>query len=259
MKICRFTHGEGRPTWGVFESDQVFGLEGGPFGRTATKGDLVGDVSEVQLLAPCEPSKIVCAGRNYRSLLEAQGRTAPDEPFLFLKAASSVVGPDAPVYLPEGISDFVYEGELGVVIGRQARGVSESEAKMVIAGYTCGNDMTVRDWQDPSIQWWRAKSSDTHCPLGPYIETDLDPGKASVLTRVNGEVRQNGMTDDLVFDAFQLVSYISRHMTLLPGDVVLTGTPAGISSVGIGDVIDVEVEGIGTLTNTVVPWPRSQP
>ncbi|HET7388621.1 MAG TPA: fumarylacetoacetate hydrolase family protein [Nocardioidaceae bacterium] len=253
MKICRYDDA-GAPAWGVVEDDQVFALRGDPFGGHQ-RGILVGELASTRLLAPCAPSKVVCAGRNYRSLLEAQGREVPKEPFLFLKASTTVVGPNSPVYRPEGVSDFVYEGELGAVIGRRASGLTAEEAAGAILGYTCGNDMTVRDWQDPSAQWWRAKSSDTHCPLGPWIETDFEPAKARVQTLVNGAVRQDGTTDDLVFDVNQLVAYVSQHMTLLPGDVVLTGTPAGISPVDAGDVIEVRVDGIGSLVNEVVRWP----
>lgn len=257
MKICRFDNGDGRPAWGLVEGEQVYALDGDPFGDGHQRGSLIGGLADVPLLAPCEPSKVVCAGRNYRSLVAAQGRQVPAEPFLFLKASTSVIGPNAPVYRPGGVTDFVYEGELAIVIGRTARGVARQEAGQVILGYTCANDMTVRDWQDATTQWWRAKSSDTHCPIGPWIETEFDPATARVRTLVNGEVRQDGTTDDLVFDVADLVAYVSRHMTLLPGDVLLTGTPAGISPVEVGDVIEVSIEGIGSLSNGVVAWPAA--
>lgn len=254
MKLCRYADG---PTvrFGIVEGDRVYTLDGDPFGDCSA-GTVVGDVGTVRLCAPCAPSKVVCAGRNYRSLLAEQGRDAPTEPFLFLKASTAVTGPGRPVYVPAGVSDLAHEGELAVVIGRAASRLSESEASKVVLGYTCANDITVRDWQAPSAQWLRAKSSDTHCPLGPWIETELaDPENARVRTLVNGAVRQDGTTSDLVFGIGQLLAFVTAHMTLLPGDVVLTGTAAGIRPVRAGDVMSVEVEGIGTLTNPVAPWP----
>jgi 2-keto-4-pentenoate hydratase/2-oxohepta-3-ene-1,7-dioic acid hydratase in catechol pathway len=251
MRICRYRAGD-TERWGVVDGDGVHELQGDPFGEHRI-GELVGDLADVELLAPCEPTKVVCVGRNYRSLLAEQGRPEPATPFLFLKASTAVVGPGAAVLYPENVSDVAHEGELAVVIGRQARQLREDEVDKFILGYTAANDITVRDWQDPSAQWWRAKSSDSHCPLGPWIETDLpDPHAVRVRTLVNGEVRQDGRTDDLVFTIPQLLAHITAHMTLLPGDVVLTGTAAGIRPVRPGDVMSVEVQGLGTLTNPVV-------
>lgn len=233
----------------------VHSLEGDPFG-SCRPGPVHGSFSDTKLLAPCAPSKVVCVGRNYRSLLLEQGRDLPARPFIFLKSGNAVTGPGAAVYYPEEVEDVAHEGELAVVIGSTAHRVSEAEAESVILGYTAANDITVRDWQAPGDQWVRAKSSDTHCPLGPWIDTALPtPENVRVRTLVNGEVRQDGRTDDLVFGIAQLLSYISTFMTLLPGDVVLTGTSAGIRPVQPGDEMTVEVEGIGQLINPVVPWP----
>jgi len=254
MKICRYRAAD-EARWGIVDGERVHALVGDPFGEHRV-GEPVGDLGEVPLLAPCAPTKVVCVGRNYRSLLAEQGRPEPATPFLFLKASTAVVGPGAPVLYPSGVSDLAHEGELAVVIGRVARQLREDEVDKVILGYTAANDITVRDWQDPSAQWWRAKSADSHCPIGPWIETDLPrPHDVRVRTLVNNEVRQDGRTDDLVFGIPELLTHITAYMTLLPGDVVLTGTAAGIRPVRPGDVMNVEVGGVGTLTNPVVDWP----
>lgn len=256
MKICRFETANGAQ-WGVVGTDGVHRVHGDPFNDVEVE-ELVGDLESVRLLAPCEPSKVVCVGRNYRSLLQEQGRSIPEEPFIFLKASTAVTGPNGDVLYPEGVGDVAHEGELAVVIGSVASQLDEEAASSVIVGYTCANDITVRDWQGPADQWWRAKSCDSHCPLGPWIETDMpDPENVRIRTLVDGEVRQDGTTSDLVFGIPRLLSYISNHMTLLPGDVVLTGTAAGIRPVKPGNVMEVEVEGIGTLRNAVREWPSS--
>lgn len=259
MRICRYDQ-DGDVRWGVVEGGQVHELLGDPFaGTVPLTGAVVGEVGSVRLLAPCAPTKVVCAGRNYRSLLAEQGRDIPTEPFLFLKASTAVVGPDEPVLYPAGVSDVAHEGELAVVIGRTARGLDEATALDHVLGYTCANDITVRDWQGPTDQWLRGKSSDSHCPLGPWIETDLPhPEDVRVTTSVNGELRQDGRTDELVFGVAQLLVHITAHMTLLPGDVILTGTAAGIRPVSPGDEMQVEVEGIGVLVNPVSAWTYSR-
>ncbi|PRY02273.1 fumarylacetoacetate hydrolase family protein [Allonocardiopsis opalescens] len=262
MRICRYTTAPdtGEPAepgaWGIVHEDAVWELTGSPYGAFG-RGERVGALSELRLLAPCEPTKVVCAGRNYRSLLAEQGRELPSEPFLFLKTPNAVVGPGAAVWYPSGVQDLAHEGELAVVVGRTARRLAPADAADHILGYTCANDITVRDWQHPSAQWWRAKSADTHCPVGPWLETEpagLDDLR--VRTTVNGEVRQDGRTGDLLFGIGELLAHVSAHLTLLPGDVVLTGTPAGIRPVRPGDVMAVEVEGIGTLSNPVRAWPE---
>lgn len=246
---------DGTPHWGVVQNDTVRRLDGDPYDEF-TVGPEVAALSETHLLAPCKPSKVVCAGRNYHSLLLEQGRPVPAEPFLFLKASTAVVGPHTPVLVPPGVEDMAHEGELALVIAAETSGVTPAQAEKSVLGYTCANDITVRDWQSPNSQWWRAKSSDSHCPIGPWIACALpSPGNVQVRTFVDGELRQSGRTDDLVFGISALVSYISRTMTLLPGDVVLTGTPAGIRPVHPGEVMEVEVEGIGRLINPVASWP----
>lgn len=257
MRICRYTTSPGHSAYGVVEDNNVHRLEGDIFDtKRPTTGAVIGPLESIQLLAPVEPSKVVCTGRNYHSLLAEQGRQVPAEPFLFLKASTAVVGPHAPVYYPRGVQDVAHEGELAVVIGRETRQVHREYALEQVLGYTVANDITVRDWQDPSAQWWRAKSSDTHCPLGPWIQTDVtDPHNVRVRTYVNDELRQNGSTSDMVFDIPTLIEHVSAHMTLLPGDVLLTGTAAGIRPVQPGDRMRVEAEGIGSIDNPVEPWP----
>lgn len=258
MRICRYLDSAGRPAYGAIERDTVHELEGDPYEvAERAPGIAVGSLDEIQLLPPVTPSKIVCVGRNYYSLLAEQGREIPDEPFMFLKASTAVVGPGAPVYYPRGVQDVAHEGELAIVVGRTCHQVDRRGAWEVLLGYTVANDITVRDWQAPSVQWWRAKSSDSHCPIGPWVVTGLDdPHDVVVRTYVNDELRQEGSTSDLVFDIPTLLERVSAHMTLLPGDVLLTGTAAGIRPVLPGDVMRVEAEGVGTLVNPVEHWPE---
>lgn len=209
-------------------------------------------LDEVKLLAPVSPSKIVCVGRNYREHAAELGNKMPDEPLLFLKAPSAVIGPEDRIELPKASQQVEHEGELGVVIGRTARNVSESEDALNYAyGYTCVNDVTARDLQRKDVQFTRGKSFDTFCPVGPWIVTDLDPTNVNVTTRLNGEVKQNGNTRDMAFDVAFLIRYISAIMTLCPGDLICTGTPAGVSRMKHGDVVEVEVGGVGILRNQV--------
>lgn len=209
-------------------------------------------LDEVKLLAPVSPSKIVCVGRNYREHAAELGNKMPDEPLLFLKAPSAVIGPKDRIELPKASQQVEHEGELGVVIGRTARNVSESEdALNYVYGYTCVNDVTARDLQRKDVQFTRGKSFDTFCPVGPWIVTDLDPTNVNVTTRLNGEVKQNGNTRDMAFDVAFLIRYISAIMTLYPGDLICTGTPAGVSRMKHGDVVEVEVGGVGILRNQV--------
>ncbi len=209
-------------------------------------------VEEVKLLAPVTPSKIVCVGRNYREHAAELGNKMPDEPLLFLKAPSSVIGPDERIELPAASQQVEHEGELGVVIGRTARNVGETENPLnYVFGYTCVNDVTARDLQRKDVQFTRGKSFDTFCPVGPYIETNIDPANVTVTTRLNGEVKQNGYTADMAFSVAFLIRYISAIMTLYPGDLIATGTPAGVSRMKHGDVVEVEVGGVGILRNQV--------
>ena len=205
---------------------------------------------EVTLLAPVAPSKVVCVGRNYREHAAELGNKMPEEPLLFLKAPSAVIASGDPIELPAASQQVEHEGELGVVIGKVARNVVDDPLSY-IAGYTCVNDVTARDLQRKDVQFTRAKSFDSFCPVGPWIVTDLDPANVTVTTRLNGEVKQQGNTADMAFGVTFLIQYISAIMTLYPGDLIATGTPAGVSRMKHGDVVEVEVSGVGILKNQV--------
>ena len=208
---------------------------------------------EVTLLAPVAPSKIVCVGRNYREHAAELGNKMPDEPLLFLKAPSAVIGPEQKIELPPASQQVEHEGELGVVIGRMTSKLTPDDNPLdYVFGYTCVNDVTARDLQRKDVQFTRGKSFDTFCPVGPWIETDLDPANVTVTTRLNGEIKQQGNTADMAFPVAFLIRYISEIMTLYPGDLIATGTPAGVSKMNHGDTVEVEVAGIGVLRNQVV-------
>ncbi|HEV2834024.1 MAG TPA: fumarylacetoacetate hydrolase family protein [Pyrinomonadaceae bacterium] len=210
-------------------------------------------IAEVKLLAPVAPSKIVCVGRNYREHAAELGNKMPDEPLLFLKAPSAVIGPEDEIEIPQSSQQVEHEGELGVVIGRVTRKLRTDENPMdYVFGYTCVNDVTARDLQRKDVQFTRGKSFDTFCPVGPWIETELDPTNASVTTRLNGEMKQQGNTADMAFPVAFLIRYISEIMTLYPGDLIATGTPAGVSKMKHGDSVEVEVAGVGILRNQVI-------
>jgi 2-keto-4-pentenoate hydratase/2-oxohepta-3-ene-1,7-dioic acid hydratase in catechol pathway len=248
------------------DDDPRYGVVGGPDGAeivAVVAGDplysgveLTGEqfpLADVRLLAPVIPrSKVACIGRNYSSHAAEMGGDVPPEPLVFLKPNTSVIGPFDPIVYPSQSSDVQFEGELAVVVGRICRDVPAERASDVIYGYTVANDVTARDLQRKDGQWARAKGFDSFCPLGPWIETDLDPSARQVTTELNGELRQDGNTKDLMYDVPTVLAYITSFMTLLPGDVVLTGTPAGVGPMHPGDSVSVTVEGIGTLTNSVV-------
>ena len=267
MRIARFTAGD----------DPLFGVVTGEldeFGQAAEDSvvvELVGDplyagiqptqtehrLADVRLLAPVIPrSKVVAIGKNYAAHAAEMGNDLPTEPLMFLKPNTSVVGPGDPIYYPRQTSNLHYEGELAVVIGRICRDVPPEQATDVILGYTIANDVTARDLQKKDGQWTRAKGFDSFCPLGPWIETDLDPQAfadgVKVQTHLNGDLVQDGSTKDLIFDIPTLVAHITSVMTLLPGDVILTGTPEGVGPMEPGDEVEVSIEGLGALTNTVV-------
>ena len=209
------------------------------------------DLDEVKVLAPVAPSKIVCVGRNYREHAAELGNKMPDEPLLFLKAPSAVIASGDEIELPEASQQVEHEGELGVVIGRLAHKIPENDDPLsYVFGYTCVNDVTARDLQRKDVQFTRGKSFDTFCPVGPWIETDIDPTNVTVQTRLNGELKQKGNTADMAFSVAFLISYISEIMTLYPGDLIATGTPAGVSRMNPGDTVEVEVTGIGILRNS---------
>jgi 2-keto-4-pentenoate hydratase/2-oxohepta-3-ene-1,7-dioic acid hydratase in catechol pathway len=206
----------------------------------------------MKLLDPIRPSKIVCVGRNYREHAAELGNKMPDEPLLFLKAPSAIIYAGDEIVLPGASQQVEHEGELGVVIGRVARNIPGHEDPLsYVLGYTCVNDVTARDLQRKDVQFTRGKSFDTFCPVGPWIETDIDPGNVTVETRLNGELKQKGNTADMAFPVAFLIRYISEIMTLYPGDLIATGTPAGVSRMKPGDTVEVEVSGIGKLVNRV--------
>jgi 2-keto-4-pentenoate hydratase/2-oxohepta-3-ene-1,7-dioic acid hydratase in catechol pathway len=256
VRIARFTTDED-PRYGVVagpEGDEVVAvLAGDPLyaGMQVTGEQL--PLLEVRLLAPVIPrSKVACIGRNYAAHAAELGNDVPEEPLVFLKPNTSVVGPLDPVVYPRQSIDVQFEGELAVVIGRICRDVPVDRVREVIFGYTVANDVTARDLQARDGQWTRAKGFDSFCPLGPWIETEFDPADVEVRTELNGEVKQLGRTSLMIFDVPSVIAYITSFMTLLPGDVVLTGTPAGVGPMQPGDDVSVTVEGIGTLMNKVV-------
>jgi 2-keto-4-pentenoate hydratase/2-oxohepta-3-ene-1,7-dioic acid hydratase in catechol pathway len=271
VRIARFAHG-GDVGYGIVEDaaqDGVAGtvtgadadglvvaeLLGHPFGIGDEAIRLTGSrypLADVRLLAPVLPSKVVAIGRNYADHAAELGNEVPDDPIIFLKPSTAVVGPRDPIVYPTQLSERVdFEGELAVVIGRLCREVPPERVGEVIFGYTCANDVTARDLQAKDGQWARAKGFDTFCPLGPWIETDIDPADLELTTIVSGEIRQNSRTSLLLHNVTALVTYVTAVMTLLPGDVLLTGTPAGVGPLKDGDEVSVTIEGIGTLTNGV--------
>ncbi len=250
MIIARFEHRE-EIRYGLVEGDQVRILQGDPFGHYTISTDRL-PLEGLKLLAPCQPSKIVAVGVNYRSHAVEMGKPLPTSPLLFLKPPSAVLDPGGKIRYPATAQRIDYEAELAVVIGKTAKAIRPQEADQVIFGYTCFNDVTARDLQKLDGQWTRAKGFDTFAPFGPWIMTDLDPQKLSIEAYLNGERRQSGNTADLIFKVPELVSYISQVMTLHPGDLIATGTPSGIGPMKPGDRIEVVIEGIGRLQNTVV-------
>jgi 2-keto-4-pentenoate hydratase/2-oxohepta-3-ene-1,7-dioic acid hydratase in catechol pathway len=263
VRIARFTTGED-PQYGVVTGDvDELGIPADDAMVTALSGDplYVGihpteeqhRLADVRLLAPVIPrSKVVGIGRNYAAHAAEMGSDLPAEPLMFLKPNTAVVGPGDPVFYPRQSNEVHYEGELAVVIGRICRDVAPERVGDVIYGYTVGNDVTARDLQRGDVQFTRGKGFDSFCPLGPWIETELDTSDLRVQTHLNGDLKQDGTTKDLIFDVATLVAHVSSVMTLLPGDVILTGTPEGVGPMSPGDEVDVTISGIGTLTNKVV-------
>ena len=255
MRLCRFAFLNSQtPRIGAIEGDLVFPFAAGESLESPTRA-LSNErirVEEVRLLPPVTPSKIVCVGRNYREHAAEMGNRMPEEPLLFLKAPSAVIGNGDLIHLPSQSQQVEHEGELGVVIGRRARQIQADENPLsFVLGYTCVNDVTARDLQRKDGQFTRAKSFDTFCPVGPVIVTDLNPLEREVTTRLNGKIKQQGRTSDMAFSVPFLIRYIAEIMTLYPGDLIATGTPAGVSRMTHGDVVEVEVEGIGVLRNQV--------
>ena len=256
MKICRFTHPTyNEPRYGLIEGTEVLPLTDQEIFRIASPPPTSGHplpLDEVRLLAPVVPSKVVCIGRNYRDHAAELGNPMPDEPLLFLKPPSAIIAHQDVIEFPPESQRIEHEGELAVVIGRQARRLAAPDDPLAyVFGCTCLNDVTARDLQRKDVQFTRAKSFDTFCPLGPFIVTGLDPTNLLVQTRVNGQTKQSASTSLMAFPVPFLIRYISHIMTLEPGDVIATGTPAGVGPLLHGDVVEVEVEGVGTLRNTI--------
>lgn len=227
----------------------MLALEGDLFGRWRTTDESL-PLAGVRLLAPCKPSKMLCVGLNYRSHL--QGRPEPQKPELFWKPSSAVIGPDEAIVLPSDATNTHPEGELVVVIGARASHVSVAEASRCILGYTLGNDVSERSWQEGDRQWWRAKGCDTFAPVGPWIETEFDLANAALSTRINGDLVQEGTLNELIFGVPEVISFASRYVTLEPGDVIFTGTPGHTRAMEPGDRIEITVSGLGTLSNSVM-------
>ncbi len=250
MKLVRFRHGD-RIGTGAIAGEYVRPLRGTYFEDPVPTGEEI-RLSGLRLLSPVLPSKVVAVGKNYLEHAQEMGGDVPEEPVIFLKPSTSVIGPGDSVPYPSASTRVDHEAELAVVIGRLARRVASGEAGRYVLGYACGNDVTARDLQQRDGQWTRAKGFDGFCPLGPWIETELDPADLAIECRVNGETRQAARTSQLAFGPAELVEFVSAVMTLLPGDVILTGTPAGVGPIAVGDSLEVEIEGIGSLVNGVV-------
>jgi 2-keto-4-pentenoate hydratase/2-oxohepta-3-ene-1,7-dioic acid hydratase in catechol pathway len=250
VRIARFSYGEG-VAFGVVEGEHVIPIVGHPF-APIERTDVALNLADVRLIAPVLPSKVVAIGKNYASHAEEMGGEVPEKPLIFLKPSTAVIGPREPIAAPASSERVDYEGELAVVISRLCRDVPEERAMDAVLGFTCGNDVTARDQQKADGQWSRAKGYDSFCPLGPWIETELDPADLSIATRLNGEVKQDSRTSMIVHKIPSLIAYITSCMTLLPGDVILTGTPEGVGPMRVGDEVSVEIEGIGELVNPVV-------
>jgi 2-keto-4-pentenoate hydratase/2-oxohepta-3-ene-1,7-dioic acid hydratase in catechol pathway len=256
MKICRYVLRDASspmpsPRYALIEGDNVIEISGLPWGQW-TRGARTSRLADIRLLAPVEPSKIVCVGRNYAAHAAELGNEVPKEPLIFLKPSTSIIGSDEPVILTKYSQRVEHEGELALVIGRRcAHLLDTDDALSFVLGYTCLNDVTARDLQTSDVQFTRAKGFDTFCPVGPHIETDLNPANVLVETHVNGARRQSGNTSLMTYPVPYLVRWISRMMTLLPGDVIATGTPAGVGPLVPGDMVEVSVAGIGVLRNPV--------
>ena len=249
MRVVRvFSEGDCR--YGLADDSTVTLISDEPFAQWEPEGAI--GLKGAQLLTPVVPTKIVCVGINYRSHAEEMGHDIPAEPVLFLKPPTTINAPGGDIHLPEGVGRVDYEAELAAVIGRRTHHATPEQARANILGFTCANDVTARDVQRADGQWTRAKSYDGFCPLGPWIETDVDPADLLVECYVNGERKQSARTSDMIFGVDELVSFVSGVMTLVPGDVVLTGTPGGIGPLAAGDEVEVRIEGVGALINHVV-------
>jgi 2-keto-4-pentenoate hydratase/2-oxohepta-3-ene-1,7-dioic acid hydratase in catechol pathway len=249
MRLVRF-QAKGSPAYGILDNDEVVELGEDGYASLSTRR-AVHHAAAVRLLAPCVPSKVVAVGLNYRDHARELGMAVPEAPILFLKPPTAVIGPGDDIRFPAMSRQVDFEGELGIVIRDRVSRIAPAESRQHILGYTCANDVTARDLQKQDGQWTRAKGFDTFCPVGPWIETDLDPGDLLVETWLNGERRQSSRTSQFVFGVDHLVSFITQVMTLEPGDLIITGTPSGIGPMQRGDSVEVRIEGIGSLVNNV--------
>jgi 2-keto-4-pentenoate hydratase/2-oxohepta-3-ene-1,7-dioic acid hydratase in catechol pathway len=251
MRYLRCVHDD-VVAYGRLEGDLVRIIDGDLFGAYKVTERTV-PLASVRVLAPCLPTKIIAIGVNYKDHAAEFKKDLPEEPLIFLKPPSAVLAPEEAIVYPEGVTRRVdYEGELAVVIRKRGRHLTREQAAAVILGYTCCNDVTARDLQKKDGQWSRAKGFDTFCPLGPVIATEIEPSQLRIETRLNGEVKQNAPVSSMIFDVPTLISHVSKVMTLMPGDVLTTGTPSGVGPMKPGDVVEVRIEGIGTLRNRVV-------
>lgn len=253
MKLAKFIYktsdGE-KISWGILGDENIELINGTPFGDWEHTGHIIKDY-EVRYLTPCEPTKIVCVGLNYKDHAEELNLEIPEEPVIFLKPSTSVLGPGGFIVKPKACNQLDFEAELAVVIKKQAKNISIDDAKKFILGYTCFNDVTARDLQKKDKQWTRAKSFDTFAPVGPIITSNIDPNKLKIELFLNEEVKQTSNTSHMIFRIDEIVSFVSKVMTLNPGDVIATGTPPGVGSMEVGDVVEVVIEGIGSLRNYV--------
>jgi 2-keto-4-pentenoate hydratase/2-oxohepta-3-ene-1,7-dioic acid hydratase in catechol pathway len=248
VRYVRYEH-RGKVSYGILDGDSIKEIRGNLLGSKQETGARV-KLEAVKLLWPCEPTKVLAVGLNYKSHLG--DRPAPEKPELFFKPLTSLQHPNGEIVIPPGAKNVHYEGEMVIVMGKRAHRVSVEKATDYILGYTCGNDVSERDWQRGDLQWWRAKGSDTFAPLGPAIVVGLDYKKSRLQTRVNGEVKQSQLLSDLLFDASRIVSFTSQYVTLEPGDVIYTGTPGATSAMKPGDLVEIEIDGIGILKNRVI-------
>lgn len=249
MKFVRFLR-SGRIAYGIYSADVIEEITTTPF-LQYERTDETYALREVQLLAPCLPSKIIAIGVNYKDHAAEMGRAEPETPMFFYKPSTAVIGPHDKILRPPGCERLDYEGELAVIIGAVAKRVSAANWRDAVLGYTCAIDATARDFQASDLQWGRAKGFDTSAPLGPFIATDLDPSDLQLTTRINGDMRQESRTSQLIFDVPRLIEFVSAYVTLLPGDVIMTGTPSGVGPLLSGDEIEVSIEGIGSLEVSV--------
>lgn len=250
LKVCRFLY-QGETLYGEIEGDKLFCLDRSYLEDMVQRTGKILPIDEVKLLTPVEPTKIICVGLNYAKHIEELGHSLHEDPVIFLKPLTTLIGPEDEILLPQMSNQVEYEGELVVVIGKPLKNASEDQVRDSIFGYTCGNDVTARDLQKKDGQWTRSKGFDTFCPIGPWIVTDLDSSQLDIHTILNGVTKQSSNTKYLINPVTKLISYISQIMTLNPGDIIMTGTPEGVGPMKSGDEVTIHVEGIGQLNNHV--------